>query len=144
MKQRKTDLLHRPPFGWRLTLYPLIVIPWAVYLNVIPARVADGVAAIPSVDEVTAKAQSGATPINAAPQADTPSLVELVRSNGSQQVQATGKAISGGQQRAADSRSAGAAPVHGIDGKGRHYLIERNPEWPMTEFRMRLKQPNTI
>ena len=81
MRQRKTDLLHRSPFGWRLTLLPLIVIPWAVYFNVIPARVTDGVAAIPSVDEVTAKAQSGATP----------------------------------------------DPVHGIDGNGRHYLIERNP-----------------
>ena len=98
MKRRKTDLLHRPPFSWRLIIPPLIVIPWAVYLNVIPARVADGVAAIPSVDEVTAKAQSGATP----------------------------------------------DPVHGIDGKGRHYLIERSPKWPMIEFRMRLKQPNTI
>ena len=31
---RRTDFLHRPPFGWRLTLLPLIVIPWAVYLNV--------------------------------------------------------------------------------------------------------------
>ena len=98
MTNRRTDFLHRPPFGWRLTILPLIVLPWAVYLNVAPARVADGVAAIPSVDEVTAKAQSGATP----------------------------------------------DPVHGIDGKGRHYLIERSPEWPMTEFRMRLKQPETI
>jgi hypothetical protein len=34
MKQRKTDFLHRPPFGWRLIAYPLIVIPWMVYLNV--------------------------------------------------------------------------------------------------------------
>jgi len=37
-----------------------------------------------------------------------------------------------------------AAPVHGIDGRGRHYLIERNPKWPMIEFRMRLKYPNTL
>ena len=125
MKQRKTDLLHRPPFGWRLTLYPLIVIPWAVYLNVIPARVADGVAAIPSVDEVTVKAKSGATPINAAPGEVTPATTEV-------------------QSRMKVGEASVAAPVQGIDGKGRHYLIERSPEWPMIEFRMRLSQPNTL
>lgn len=35
----------------------------AVEQNVAPARVADGVAAIPSADEVTAKEQSGAAPV---------------------------------------------------------------------------------
>ena len=130
MIQRKTDLLHRPPFGWRLTILPLIVIPWAVYLNVIPARVADGVAAIPSADEVTAKAQSGATPFNAAPQTEVDSRFPK-----------RGSVDAGDRSQLL---SVGAAPVHGIDGNGRHYLIERSPEWPMTEFRMRLKQPNTI
>ena len=53
----------RVRWDWRLKWYPIIVIPMMVYLNVVPARVADGVAAIPSAEEVTAKAQSGATPV---------------------------------------------------------------------------------
>ena len=93
MIQRKTDLLHRPPFGWRLTILPLIVIPAMVYLNVAP----QGHSAIEG------------------PQGDT-SIPAVATPD----------------------------PVHGIDGKGRHYLIERSPDWPMIEFRMRLKQPNTL
>src|SRR3990167_4497666 len=89
---RRTDFLHRPPFGWRLTLLPLIVIPWAVYLASPVVQ--------PQTDLHTASVVAGGAPI--------------------------------------------PNPVQGIDGKGRHYLIERSPEWPMIEFRMRLKQPNTI
>jgi len=111
---------------------PFLAVGLAVYLNVVPARVTDGVAAIPSVDEVTAKAQSGATPFNAAPQTEVDSLV-------------ANRGSVGASDRS-QLLSAGVAPdsVHGIDGKGRHYLIERSPKWPMIEFRMRLKQPETI
>ena len=109
---------------------PFLAVGLAVYLNVVPARVTDGVAAIPSADEVTAKAQSGATPFNAAPQTEVDSRFPK-----------RGSVDAGDRSQLL---SVGAAPVHGIDGNGRHYLIERSPEWPMTEFRMRLKQPNTI
>ena len=36
------------------------------------------------------------------------------------------------------------APVQGVDAKGSAFVWERNPKWPMIEFRMRLKQPNTL
>ena len=55
----------RTEWNWRLIVLPLLIIPAMVWVNfVAPARVADGVAAIPSVDDVTAKAQSGATPLH--------------------------------------------------------------------------------
>jgi hypothetical protein len=91
---RRTDFLHRPKlkgrmrqrtvWDWRLKLYPLIVIPAMVYLNVAPQ----------------------------------PSTVRSPRSTAPSQEGV-------GQGEVA---SATPDPVHGIDGKGRHYLIERSPE----------------
>ena len=37
-----------------------------------------------------------------------------------------------------------AAPVQGVDSKGAAFIWERNPKYPVIEFRMSLKQPNTI
>ena len=132
MKQRKTDLLHRPPFGWRLTILPLIVIPAMVYLNVAPQAGYEAAGGVnPPANGAPNQSKStqpvGATPINAAPP-----VVEG---------QTTGFPD---EPRNPELGLVVSAPVHGIDGKGRHYLIERNPKWPMTEFTMRLKQPNTI
>ena len=53
---------YLPPVRLSLRVPVLIGLLAVVVFNVVPARVADGVAAIPSVDEVTAKAQSGAAP----------------------------------------------------------------------------------
>src|SRR3990167_6254052 len=113
---RRTDFLHRPPFGWRLTILPLIVIPWAVYLASPVVQ--------HSTDPHTASVVAGGAPINAAPREVTPATTEV-------------------QSRMKVGEASVAAPVHGIDGKGRHYLIERSPKYPMIEFSMRLKQPET-
>jgi len=61
------SLRQRTVWTWRLRLYPMVAASLAVIVfNAAPARVADGVAAIPSVDDATAKAQSGAAPSSAA------------------------------------------------------------------------------
>ena len=114
---------QRTHWDWRLKLYPLIVIPAMVYLNVAPQEQQ-------ATDSPSSRGEvpASATPINAAPRVgDRPDNTPEAASPAGGRIQ-----------------SSVAAPVQGIDGKGRHYLIERSPKWPMIEFRMRLKQPNTI
>jgi len=35
---RRTDFFHAPKLGWRLSIYPIIVIPMMVYLSVRDAK----------------------------------------------------------------------------------------------------------
>jgi len=49
---------------------------------------------------------------------------------------ARGVAPSVSDDRAGTSITAGATPLWGVDGRGMAYVIERNPPWPLTEFKI--------
>ena len=118
---------ERTRWDWK----PIVVIPMMVYLNV-GLQATGSSPGYVGLNNVNSPTLAVPAPINAAPQTEVDSLV-------------ANRGSVGASDRS-QLLSAGVAPdsVHGIDGKGRHYLIERSPKWPMIEFRMRLKQPETI
>jgi hypothetical protein len=94
---------QRTCWDWRLKLYPLIVIPAMVYLNV-----ASQVPAYTSLKSGFVGEPAVATPFNAAPQESATSVHTPIRV-------------------VTDVVPAVAAPVQGVNSRGEAYVLERNP-----------------
>ena len=105
---------ERTRWDWK----PLIVIPMMVYLNAVPSNEMGYSPRTPGVS-VMAPAGEGAAPINVGLQPLTAITDDTAASS---------------QEGVGQGEVAVPAPVHGIDGKGRAYVLERNPPYPLREF----------
>ena len=132
---------ERTRWDWK----PLIVIPMMVYINVglQPSTAITDDTAAPSQEGVGQGEVAVPAPINAAPRQAHDYAGERGKLNlpylGSFPLQTTGESRQTGYKPVLV-----AAPVQGVTGDGRAYVLERNPKYPLLRFEMRLAQPNTI
>lgn len=134
---RRTDLL---PQLRRLRL-PLLVaaLAVAVYVhNFVAARVADGVAAIPSADEVTAKAQSAAPIMNSVAQRDAG-----ITNTASRQTKGRARLQSEVVGSSPTAVHSNAESAWGVTGDGRAFVQYRSDTGPIREHRMFLHPPDS-
>jgi hypothetical protein len=123
MTSRRTDFLHAPKFGWRLTILPLIVIPAMIYLNV-------GLQASPSVAPAVHAGLAVPAPINA-----TGGEVArgVIRDDAHGTSPGRNASHEGIVSETAGSIPVPVAPVQGVTGSGSAFICPP-PKWPVLEF----------